>query len=335
MILIAFGTRPEWIKIKPVVDKINGQIPFRLLCTGQHHSLIDDSLKNYPVSYLAMENILVNRLDSIVTNILANIDQHLDKVSHVMVQGDTTSAFAVALAAFHRKIKIIHLEAGLRSWDKDNPYPEEFNRVSIGSMADVHLCPTLDCKNNLQKVKSIKSTNSKIEVVGNTVLDNLIGIEPTVSNTVFITLHRRENIDLIDKWFESINRIAVDNSHLEFIFPMHPNPEITKYKELLTHVKVIDPLPHKECVNYIAKCGLVITDSGGLQEESSFLKKKCIVCRKTTERSEGEGIFSKLCHDPDMLYNIFNMTSIELVNQSCPYGDGHSGEKILEILKSL
>jgi len=335
MILIAFGTRPEWIKIKPVVDKISGQIPFKLLCTNQHCSLIDDSLKNYPVSYLGIDNILTNRLDSIVINILTQIGEYLDGISHVMVQGDTTSAFAVALAAFHRKIKIIHLEAGLRSWDKDNPYPEEFNRVSIGSMADIHLCPTVDCKNNLQKVKSIKSSNSKIEVVGNTVLDNLVGIEPTISNIVFITLHRRENINLISKWFESINNIAINNPHLEFIFPMHPNPDILKHKQLLTHVKVTGPLPHKECIDYIARCGLVITDSGGLQEESAFLKKKCIVCRKTTERSEGEGIFSELCHDPDMLYYIFNMTSIELVHQTCPYGDGHSGEKISEILKSL
>lgn len=331
-LLIAFGTRPEWIKIKPVVDKINGKIPFKLLCTGQHYSLIDQSLMNYNVSYLNMQNDTINRLDSIVINILLNIDKYLDNITHVMVQGDTTSAFAVALAAFHRKINIIHLEAGLRSWDKNNPYPEEFNRLSIGSMADIHLCPTQQCKENLRKVKSI---NSRSILVGNTVLDNLVNITPTVSNIVFITLHRRENIKIIDKWFEAINELARNHPELEFIFPMHPNPEIQKYKHILTHVKVISPLAHNQCVEYIAKCGLVITDSGGLQEESAFFKKKCIVCRKTTERTEGEHIFSQLCYEPDMLYYIFNSTNIDLVEAECPYGDGKSSDKILKILENL
>ena len=120
MILIAFGTRPEWIKIKPVVDKISGVIPFKLLCTGQHNSLIDESIKQYDVSYLNITG-QSNRLDDIVTSVLHSFDPHAADIQYVMVQGDTTSAFAVALAAFHRKIKIIHLEAGLRSWNKSNP----------------------------------------------------------------------------------------------------------------------------------------------------------------------------------------------------------------------
>lgn len=332
MLLIAFGTRPEWIKIKPVVDKIKGKIPFKLVCTGQHHSLIDNSLSNYDVSYLNITDETTNRLDSIIISVLHQIDKYLNYVTHIMVQGDTTSAFAVALAAFHRRIKIIHLEAGLRSWDKDNPYPEEFNRISIGSMADIHLCPTAECKENLRKIKSNASVAT---VVGNTVLDNLVDIQPTISNIVFVTLHRRENIRFIREWFEAINKLAIDHPELEFVFPMHPNPEIRKHKDILTNVKVIDPLPYDQCIDYIAKCGLVITDSGGLQEESSFLKKKCIVCRKTTERTEGEYIFSELCYDPSMLANIFNDTKIELVNDTCPYGDGKSSEKILNILESI
>lgn len=331
MLLIAFGTRPEWIKIKPVVDKIKDKIPFKLLCTGQHSSLIDNTLKDHDVSYLKIINEN-NRLDSIVTSILGQFDQYSNGISHVMVQGDTTSAFAVALAAFHRKIKVIHLEAGLRSWDKDNPYPEEFNRISIGAMADIHLCPTLQCKENLRKVRS---DDSMAIVVGNTVLDNLVDIQPTISNTIFITLHRRENIRFIRHWFEAINKLAIDHPELEFIFPMHPNPEIRKHKDILTNVKIIDPLPYSECIDYIARCGLVITDSGGLQEESSFLKKKCIVCRKTTERTEGEGTFSQLCYEPDMLSHVFNKTKIELVDHKCPYGDGKSSDKILNILENL
>lgn len=332
MLLIAFGTRPEWIKIKPVVDKINGKIPFKLLCTGQHGSLIDNSLNKYNPYYLSIKDDTINRLDSIVTSTLNQIEKYFESITHVMIQGDTTSAFAVALAAFHRKINIIHLEAGLRSWDKNNPYPEEFNRISIGSMADIHLCPTEQCKENLRK---IKSDNSKSVVVGNTVLDNLVNIKPSMSNIIFVTLHRRENIELIKQWFEAINIIAINNPELNFVFPMHPNPEIQKHKNILSHVNVVDPLPYEECIEYIAKCGLVITDSGGLQEESSFLKKKCIVCRKTTERTEGEYLFSYLCHDPSSLSYIFSNTTIEPVNLPCPYGDGRSSEKILKILLDI
>jgi UDP-N-acetylglucosamine 2-epimerase (non-hydrolysing) len=283
------------------------------------------------VSYLKIKDGN-NRLDSIVISILKKFDDYSDRIDYVMVQGDTTSAFALALAAFHRKIKIIHLEAGLRSRDKDNPYPEEFNRISIGAMADIHFCPTEECKQNL---RSIVGHSCKIYVVGNTVLDNLVGIMPTISNTILITLHRRENIPLISRWFKSINTLAKNNPELDFIFPMHPNPDIQKYKDILTHVRVIEPLTYDQCKFYLSKCGLVITDSGGLQEESSFFRKKCIVCRTTTERTEGEHIFSELCYEPEMLQEIFNRTEMKLIDYPCPYGDGNSGEKILKILENL
>jgi UDP-N-acetylglucosamine 2-epimerase (non-hydrolysing) len=332
MLLIGFGTRPEWIKIKPLVDKIHGKIPFRLLCTGQHGSLIDDSVSNYQVYYLNIEDTNNNRLDSIVISILSKIDKYLDNIDHVLVQGDTTSAFAIALAAFHRKLKIIHLEAGLRSWDKGNPYPEEVNRLSIGSMADYHLCPTLQ---TLYNIIFVKSRDAKASIVGNTVLDNLVNQDVLLDNTVFVTLHRRENIGIMDRWFKAINKLAIDNPHLHFVFPMHPNPDIQKHRYLLSHVEILPPLDHNDCVTYLANCGLVITDSGGLQEESAFLKKKCIVCRTTTERTEGEHIFSELCYEPELLEEIFNRTKIELVNASCPYGDGKASEKILKILENL
>lgn len=331
MILIAFGTRPEWIKIKPVVDKISGVIPFKLLCTGQHNSLIDESIKQYDVSYLNITG-QSNRLDDIVTSVLHSFDQHTSNIQYVMVQGDTTSAFAIALAAFHRKIKIIHLEAGLRSWNKSNPYPEEVNRISIGSMADIHLCPTEQTQYNL---RHIASTNSKLHVVGNTVLDNLVGITPTLEDLVLITLHRRENIHIMERWFKAINMLAIENPSIKFIFPMHPNPEIQQHKHLLSHVNVVDPVSYGECIDYLSRCCLVITDSGGLQEESSFFKKKCLVCRETTERSEGEYLFSWLCYEPENLGKLFNSTAREMVDYKCPYGDGYSSDKILKILRGL
>lgn len=329
MISIVFGTRPEWIKIKPVIDKIHGKIPYRLICTGQHTSLIDQSIKDYVVEYLDIERNSSNRLNNIVTSILDHSDYILTGSSHVLVQGDTTSAFAVALAAFHKKIPVIHLEAGLRSWDINNPYPEEFNRIAISNIASIHLCPTIENKHNLRHVGGEK------HVVGNTVLDSLVGITPSIENFVLVTMHRRENINIMNEWFTAIENIAKENQHLEFIIPMHINPDIQKHKHIFKTVKVINPVSHGSFIDMLSRCAMVITDSGGIQEESSFLKKKSIVCRQTTERQEGEYTFSRLCYDPSRLKDVFNEISIELVNHLCPYGDGHSSDKILEILLSI
>jgi UDP-N-acetylglucosamine 2-epimerase (non-hydrolysing) len=331
MILISFGTRPEWIKIKPLLDKLKGKIPFKLVCTGQHSSLIDASTKDYSIEYLYIEEYK-NRLDSIFISILQCADVIFKDVSHVMVQGDTTSALAMALAAFHRKIPIIHLEAGLRSFDKAHPYPEEFNRISIGAMADIHLCPT---KTSLYNLNNVKSINSSAHVVGNTVLDNLKHLQSTLEPIVLITLHRRENLYNVKDWFNAIEELAIENPHLEFIFPMHPNPEIQKHKNIFKTVKTILPLSHEDCIDYISRCSLIITDSGGIQEESAFLKKKCIVCRKTTERIEGMGRFSQLCKEPMSLKSVFTNTKIELISDVCPYGDGYASDKIACILENI
>ena len=136
MLLIAFGTRPEWIKLKPVIDEIRNKIPFKILYTGQHIDIIDDSLKNYTYGKIEIANdISSNRLDSVVSSIMSQIDQHLEGVTHVMIQGDTTTVFAVALTCFHRGIKVIHLEAGLRTYDNQHPFPEEFNRFFIDKIS--------------------------------------------------------------------------------------------------------------------------------------------------------------------------------------------------------
>lgn len=332
MILIAFGTRPEWIKIKPLIQKLQNNISYKLVCTGQHNELIDHSINQYNIVKLNINSNLENRLDNIVTSILNNCGWLFKDITHVIVQGDTTSALAIALAAFHRKIPIIHLEAGLRSWDLNNPYPEEFNRVTITNMASIHLCPT---KQNALNIRLERGSRDTAHVVGNTVLDNLVGIEPSINNQILITLHRRENLDIIKEWFAAIENIAKQHKELEFIFPMHPNPKITKHKDILKNVKVIEPLNYNDFISLLSKCGLVITDSGGIQEEASFLKKKCIVCRNNTERNEGEGIFSELCYTPNHLERIFNETKLQLVNEPCPYGDGKSSEKIFNLLKEI
>ena len=328
MILVAFGTRPEWIKIKPVLEQFRrGQIAYKIISTGQHCDIIDKSVKHHNIEYLNIPE-QHNRLDDIVKAVIDNGDTIYEGVKHVMVQGDTTSAFAVALGAFHRRIKVIHLEAGLRSWDMYNPYPEEFNRVTISSMADIHLCPT---ETNAEVIR--KNHSGKVFVVGNTVLDNLTHLKPSLGDTVLITMHRRENLSIIDKWFEAIEKVARDNPNLKFIFPMHPNPDIRKHKKMLKHVEVVKPLSYNDCIEILSKCAIVITDSGGLQEESSFFKKKCIVCRKTTERTEGDGSFARMCHSPDNLKKIFKDAKREMVDQPCPYGDGNASRKILKIIK--
>jgi len=339
MILIAFGTRPEWIKIKPVVDKLHGKVPVSLLFTGQHTSLIDKGMENYEHDSIRMENDLLskvgcnNRLDEIVSSILRQFGNK--KYSAVMVQGDTTSAFAVALAAFHRQIPVIHLEAGLRTFDKHNPYPEEFNRTAISALAAVHLCPTETSAENLIR----SNPNDRIHVVGNTVLDHLVGISPTLGDFVFVTMHRRENHPTMAEWFKAINKLAkrekFDYGGLGFILPIHPNPEVKKHSQLLTDVRVWPPLSHSDCIKYISRCRFVITDSGGIQEEACFLKKKCIVCRKVTERVEGLGDFAFMCKHPGDLAGLFDKikhSSSALVDKPCPYGDGHAADKIADVL---
>jgi UDP-N-acetylglucosamine 2-epimerase (non-hydrolysing) len=324
MLLVCFGTRPEYIKIKPLIEQFKGVIPYKLLFTGQHIDLLQnfDDIKKL--------NIIdgPNRLDSIVNSILNN-EKIFENVSSVLIQGDTTSAFSIALAAFHRKIKIIHLEAGLRTYNRFHPYPEEFNRRSISAMADIHLCPTQLTFDNLHK----EGITDGVYLVGNTVLDNLINISPTYDDKVLVTLHRRENHDIMEQWFDKIDSIAKKYSNLEFILPIHPNPNVQKHKHLLKYVKVVEPMKYDECIEYLAKCKLVITDSGGIQEESSFFKKKCIVCREHTERSEGVGTFSTLVN-PNNIEKIFDkLIKDYIIDIQCPYGDGKSSQRILNILR--
>ena len=331
MLLISFGTRPEWIKIKPVVDAIEGKIPFKILFTGQHTSLVEEYLKDtFVVNEIGSGD---NRLDSIVCSLL-NKDKLFEGVSHVMVHGDTTSAFAVGLAAFHRNIPVIHLEAGLRTFDRQNPYPEEFNRTAISSLASIHLCPTESAAEN---VISMVGSDSQIFVTGNTVLDNLLGLSPEIENKVLVTMHRRENHKRIKEWFRIINDLAIENPELEFVLPLHPNPNVSKYRFQLKNVTGVDPLSYDDCLDFIRTCKVIITDSGGIQEESSFLKKKCIVCRKTSERAEGVGTFAFMCPHPNTLKPAFDgiiQSGEFIVNEDCPYGDGKASERIVKVLKN-
>lgn len=330
MILICYGTRPEYIKVKPIMEELTRQkIKFKTLFTGQHNNIVE-SKSDFTLSILDSGN---NRLDNILSSCLRLDDMIFDDIDFVMVQGDTTSALGMSIACMHRNIKIIHLEAGLRTYDFNHPYPEEYNRKLISSISDIHFCPTELNKENLEK----EHIQKNIYVVGNTVLDNLLKFKSEISysNKILITLHRRENHKNIKKWFEEIESLAKKYPQFDFYLPIHPNPNVLKHKNVFRTVNIVDPLPYEKMIELLKEVRLVITDSGGLQEECSFLNKKCLVCREKTERPESLNISSFLVHSPENLHNIFEQHCEDYqINIKSPFGDGNSSVKIIDILKN-
>ena len=324
-ILLCFGTRPEWLKIKPLIQVLDN---YELLFTGQH----PDLLKNIKVDYQITIGDNPNRLDQLISDCLLQFPK--GNFDSVLVQGDTASAFACAIAAFYRKKQIIYLEAGLRSYDLEHPYPEEGYRQMIARLANINLCPT----NLSQKNLINEGVHGLCYVVGNTVLDNLLPYKRKCeyTNKVLVTLHRRENHHQMGKWFEEVNKLAKINPELEFILPIHPNPNVKKHKHLLINVNVVEPLSHPELLDILVKCKLVISDSGGLQEEGSFFNKKVIVCRETTERPEAiKTGHLHLCSSPKNLASKFGyLINNYYINEICPYGDGNSSNKIYKIINN-
>lgn len=323
MMLLCFGTRPEWLKIKPLIKVLDS---YQLLFTGQHRDL----LNNIKADYMITISDSSSRLDQLIIDCLHQFPE--GDFDSVLVQGDTASAFACALGAFHRKKKIYYLEAGLRSYDLEHPYPEEGYRQMISRLSDVNFCPTELSRQNLinEKVKG------ECFVTGNTILDGLLPYKKTCEYTdkILVTLHRRENHFQMGRWFEAVNGLAQHHPEHEFILPLHPNPEVQKHKHVLTHVTILEPLAHHNLLKILTKCKVVISDSGGLQEEGSFFNKKVIVCRKTTERPEGIATgHLYMCTSPDILGTIFDTLIRDYhVNSRCPYGDGTAAEKIRKII---
>ena len=323
-ILICYGTRPEWIKIKPLVEVFEGSIPFKILYTGQH-----EHIANFRHDYSVKIKKGCDRLNDIISSVL---DLQLNfNPEYVLVQGDTASTFAMALWAYNKGIKVIHLEAGLRTYDLENPYPEESYRQMISRISSINFCVTENNRQNLIQEGCVGENY----VVGNTVLDNLKGIKTKYSKEILITLHRRENLPIIKRWFIEVNNLAKKHSYLKFTIPLHPNPAIQKYRYLLPNVEVVKSLPYSAMVKKIAHCRLIISDSGGIQEEASFFNKKVIVCRKKTERQESLGTHSFLCKEPSFLNILFETINENYqINAPCPYGDGETSTKILNILRS-
>ena len=327
-ILICFGTRPEWLKVKPLV-KLLDKSQYNLLFTGQH----PDLLKHIEVDFKINMSQSNNRLDQIISDCMLQFP--IGDFNSILVQGDTGSAFGCALASYNRGLKIYYLEAGLRSYNLNHPYPEEAYRQMIARISDINLCPTQLSLDNLDNEK----TNGINHIVGNTVLDNLIKYKDKCeyTNKVLVTMHRRENHYWMDEWFIELNKLAQQYSDLEFILPIHPNPNVQKHKHLLTNLTVVDPLDHSKLLDILVKCRLVISDSGGLQEEGSFFNKKVIVCRTVTERPEAINTgHLYLCQKPANLSEIFgNLNKNYYINNKCPYGDGKSSYKILDIIEKF
>jgi UDP-N-acetylglucosamine 2-epimerase (non-hydrolysing) len=324
-VLICFGTRPEYIKVKSLIENI----PHAKICmTGQHTDLLAGIRSDY---LLNIENFAPNRLNNLFVNILKN-SYIFDDVEYVLVQGDTTSAVAMAVSAVHHGKKVIHLEAGLRTYDIDDPFPEELNRQIISRIAYVHLCPTELNKQNL----ALENITKNVYVVGNTGLDSIRPGGCTYGQTVFITLHRRKNVETIHTWFSQLDSIACDHPEYDFVIALHPNPEIQKCRYLLKHVRVIEPQSHVDTIEIIRHCNFIISDSGGIQEESSFLKKKIIICRSSTERPEILGTTGLLCPSPNQLRRCFEVVSQNpYTSDECPFGEGKSYVRVKQVLDEL
>lgn len=324
MILICFGTRPEYIKVKSLITNLPN---VKTCFTGQHKDLLKDISVDFHLQF--DEQLSTNRLNDIVINILRSTFI-FEGIDYVLVQGDTTTAFAIALSAYHMNKCVIHLEAGLRTHNIQDPFPEELNRQLIGRIADIHLCPT---SLNRQNLLNEGIDSSKIHIVGNTGLDNIDKSGCIYGNTILVTLHRRNNFELMDKWFLAIEQLANDFPDLEFILPIHPNPLVQMHRHLLNKAHVIEPISHGEMINLMKKCKFIISDSGGIQEEASFLNKRIIICRMDTERPEVLKNHGVLCNNPNKLIELFNiMNDNYVVDAPCPFGDGASWKNICEIL---
>lgn len=329
-ILVCYGTRPELIKINPLIKEFRRQnIEFKLLCVKQHTSLIMDAKE---ADYTVDVPEATNRLDGLLAVPMAIPKEVFEGITHVLVQGDTATALVCSLAAFHRNIKVIHLEAGLRTYDTQNPYPEETYRQIISRVASIHLCPTEENAMNLKREGIVDG----VFVVGNTGLDNIIELreKTEINNEVLVTLHRRENHSIMDQWFTEINKIALSHPEYIFILPIHPNPNVQKHRHLLNKVKVVEPLPYDQFIDRVSRCALIISDSGGIQEEASFLGKNVIVCRQITERPESVGISSFLCRSPEELIDMFSkIITNPMPEKSNLYGNGNASNLIVAKLK--
>lgn len=360
-VMIVFGTRPEAIKMCPLVKELKKQSDFFnvVLCvTGQHQEMLKqvldafDLVPDYDLSIMKDNQTLFD----ITTNILQKIKAVLEKEKPdiVLVHGDTSTTFVSALACFYLQIPVGHVEAGLRTYNIYSPYPEEFNREAVSIISQFNFAPTESSKQNLLREGKKQET---IFVTGNTAIDAL---KTTVkkdyhndylewakdSRLILLTAHRRENLGgPMHHMFRAIRRIVEEYPDVKVIYPIHPNPAVRNAAKTELkgndRIKLIEPLDVLDFHNFMARCYLILTDSGGIQEEAPSLGKPVLVMRDTTERPEGieAGTLKLVGTEEDKIYSEFNKLLNDkneyekMAHASNPYGDGHACERICEILK--
>ena len=360
-IMLVFGTRPEAIKMCPLVNELKSRENLKtVVCvTGQHRQMLDQVLEAFDVTPDYDLSIMKTgqTLFDITTNILNGIGSVLDEVKPdvVLVHGDTSTTFVTALACFYKQIPVGHVEAGLRTYNIYSPYPEEFNRQAVGIVAKYNFSPTeLSKQNLLNEGKNPKS----IFVTGNTAIDAL---KTTVredythpelewaadSRLIIITAHRRENLgEPMHHMFRAIRRIMDEHTDVKAIYPIHMNPVVRKAadEELAgcDRIHIIEPLEVLDFHNFLARSFLILTDSGGIQEEAPSLGKPVLVMRDTTERPEGikAGTLKLVGTDEQVIYENFKLlledqTAYEAMSKaSNPYGDGLACKRIADILEN-
>ena len=360
-VLLIFGTRPEAIKMCPLVNELKTRKNLEtIVCvTGQHRQMLEQALSTFSVrpDYdLSIMKTGQNLFDITIT-ILENIKAILEKTKPdvVLVHGDTTTAFAASLACFYLQIPVGHVEAGLRTYNIFSPYPEEFNRQAIDITADYLFAPTEYAKKNLiaegKKAEKIYVTgNTGIDALKTTVREDYTHNElewASDSRLVMITAHRRENLGTpMHEMFRAIRKIVEKYPDVKAVYPIHLNPAVRKsaHAELdgCDRIRLIEPLDTVDFHNFLARSYLILTDSGGIQEEAPSLGKPVLVMRDTTERPEGikagtlklvgtrqDGIF-------DACDKLLRDTKIykKMSRASNPYGDGFAGKRIADILES-
>ena len=364
--MIIFGTRPEAIKFIPVIKKIGSDkinFDLKICVSAQHRNMLDEVLNNFGIKpdydfNIMSKNQTLSAINSKISIELEKIFEK-EKFDLVLVQGDTNTAFIGALTAFYNKIKIAHIEAGLRSFNKFEPFPEEINRKFISQLADINFAPTKQAKKNLL-AENIQQEN--IFVTGNTVIDcinlNLkkdyvfenkilreIDFADRKNKFILVTAHRRENFGVpLKNICQAILKLSEDKN-LKFIYAVHPNPNVKNvvYNILggKENIYLTEPLNIKDLHNLISKVYLVMTDSGGLQEEVPSFNKPVLVLRDTTERPEGvlAGTLKLVgTNGENVKKEMLRLLDDEeeyqrMANAKNPYGDGHACERIADILE--
>jgi UDP-N-acetylglucosamine 2-epimerase (non-hydrolysing) len=360
-VLIFFGTRPEAIKLAPVIEALRASARFnvRVCSTGQHDEMLQQVVDFFALPiHVALDVMEPNQqLSALTAKLLAKIDPLLlsERPDYVMVQGDTTTTFAASLAAFYRRMKVLHVEAGLRTFDKLSPFPEEMNRVMATRLADFHYAPTEHARGDLL-AEGIEA--DRILVTGNTVIDALLwglkriekvpppgvaalGLDQ-IRNFILVTAHRRENHGqrLADICL-AIKKLAED-ADIPVVFPVHLNPNVQAdvYRILGNHplVHLTPPVAYPEFLWLLKHSRLILTDSGGVQEEAPSLGKPVLLLRDTTERPEGveAGTVLKVGSNPTMIYAegmrlLRDKAAYDaMATKSNPYGDGLASKRILK-----